>query len=394
MALSPAFHFPELHPARTAFAACSRWEEVRIVHASPWQTEALSASMLTCLGAMPAICHRGGATEIALEHFRLAGIEPPASLAAYGDEAEAVTLADGLAASGLRLATTLPHAPGIRALGASLVPPELYDHLNDKRNLSALCPDEATPARHIYGLSDLDRIEPALLDYPVYLKGAVEGGSGGGLDVRYCADAEAFEEALRWCRSVPEFKAAIVEAAIPFTASWCLNYAVLDGRIRYLGGAEQLFASRGLQNGSLIDPASPPPQKAVEIGTEICDRARSLGFRGICGLDMCVDGEGRVYFFDLNFRLAGSTCFILMQEGMEDRKSVGIMSAFNIEAPLADLLGRIEGDLRAKIFIPLQLYAGTADKGGPVSRIAGFVRAPSRDEALSLASEFRRRLSA
>ena len=105
--------------------------------------------------------------------------------------------------------------------------------------------------------------------------------------------------------------------------------------------------------------------------------------------------------FPRDFRIAGTLLIALLsltvsfsaQAAWPDNRTITFVVPFP-PGGNTDLLGRIEGDLRAKIFIPLQLYAGTADKGGPVSRIAGFVRAPSRDEALSLASEFRRRLSA
>jgi hypothetical protein len=136
MRIRPLFCFDELYPRLTAFAASSKWEDVRLVHHERWQTESLSGSMISCLGAMPAICHKNAATEAALDCFRLAGIDLPSHLETYRSDEEALIYARRMAASGLRLVTILPQSPEIRSVHACLVAPALYNYLNDKSNIS------------------------------------------------------------------------------------------------------------------------------------------------------------------------------------------------------------------------------------------------------------------
>src|ERR1017187_2605703 len=105
MKICPLASFEELHPRSTAFAASSRWEEVRLVHGQRWQTEAISGAMISCLGPMPAICHSNTVTEVALDFFWMSGIEPPACVETYNSNWEAAIYARRLAVAGLRLAT-------------------------------------------------------------------------------------------------------------------------------------------------------------------------------------------------------------------------------------------------------------------------------------------------
>ena len=99
---------------------------------------------------------------------------------------------------------------------------------------------------------------------------------------------------LAWFANVSAYKALILEREIPFTTTWCLNYAVLDRTVRWLGAAEQIFATPGVQCGSRIDPALQPSSYAVDIGREICAAAQARGYRGLAGLDMGVDASGRL----------------------------------------------------------------------------------------------------
>jgi hypothetical protein len=386
--------FSSLFPPDTAFAPCSSTKEAGRIYEEEWRSESITGVVMSCLGRMPAICHQNVATEAALDFFRLAGVEPPSRLGTYASEGEALALARRFVADGLRLASIYPHIESIRALDAGLVAPALYDWLNDKTNLEHLCPASFIPKRRVLSRESVPSLQPGEQTYPLVAKGAVAGANGSGNDVRLCTHEKDLAEFLSWFAEMPVFKALILEEAIPFTATWCLNYAVLDKKIHWLGGAEQLFSSPTEQSGSRIDPALPPPAEAIDIGRDICASAQAKGFRGIAGLDMCVDQGARVYFFDLNFRLASSTCFILISGSMEDQNLVGLTVDGLYPGPIADFLPRLEDLARAGQFVPLRLYDGSTCKLGEApSVIDGFVRGEDRDAAQDLVKEVENRLS-
>lgn len=385
--------FAALHPPDTAFVPCSSLKETALVLEDEWRTESITGTMLTCLGRMPALCHRNAATDTALDFFRLAGIEPPSSLETYTSDDEAVSLARRLAAKGLQFASIYPQIESIRALDACLVDSRLYGWLNDKTNLEFLCPAPYLPRREIYSRMAAARLKTSDLDYPFYVKGAVAGANGAGNDVRRCTNDEEFRAALAWFRDATGYQTLIIEQEIPFTATWCLNYAILDKSVRWLGGAEQLFAGPGHQSGNCIDPKRPPPAPAVDIGLEIGAAAQAKGYRGLAGFDMCVDADGRVFFFDLNFRQAACTCLILLNRALEDRTGVAVTCSSNVPGPLPDAMARVEDLARAKRFIPTRLYDGAnCTLGDAPSVVTGFVRAPDRESADALVKEFEARL--
>jgi hypothetical protein len=386
-------NYAALHPPGTAFVPCSSLKEAGLVLEEEWRMESITGSMVPCLGSMPALVHRNAATDAALDFFRLAGIELPSSLETYASDDEATKLARRLAARGLRFATIYPQIESIRALGACLVTPELYGWLNDKTNLEFLCPAPNLPRREIYSRAAASRLKTSRLEYPFYVKGAVAGANGSGNDVRRCANDKDFRAALDWFRDATGYQTLIVEQEIPFTATWCLNFAILDRSVRWIGGAEQLFESPGNQNGSVIDPRKPPPSRAVDIGLEICEAAQAKGYRGIAGFDMCVDADGGIYFFDLNFRQAACTCLILLERALEDPTRVSLTCNFNVPGRLADRLARLEDLARAKSFIPVRLYDGSAcTLGDAPSVVTGFVRGHDHDAAQALVKEMESRL--
>lgn len=387
--------FAELFPPQTAFVPCSSTKEAARIYDEEWRSESITGVATACLGAMPAICHRNVATDAALGFFRLAGLEPPSRLITYATEDESVALARAFAEDGIRLATVYPHIEPIRKLNAALVPPELYNWLNDKSNLEQLCPAAYVPERRVVARDCVPSVRPDDQVYPLVAKGAVAGANGSGEDVRLCKNEKEFAAFLDWFADMPMFKALILEPAIPFTATWCLNYSVLDDQVRWLGAAEQVFETPTNQSGSCIDPALPPPAEAIEVGMEICASARDKGFRGICGLDCCVDPAGGIFFFDLNFRLASSTGFILVSGALEDDNLVGLTVGAELPGPLTEGLKRVEDLARDRRFIPLRLYDGTESQvAGAPSVVTGFVRGPDRDAAEALAKEFSARLSA
>lgn len=362
----PAHTFASLHPPGTALVPLSSYADLRMVADRPWQTETISGNIVSCLGDLPALMHRRAFPEAAAEFMQWSGLEPPQDLTLYDDEADAMALARRLASRPLRLASVYPLPRPLRDETSLLVSPATYERLNSKANLADFCPAEMVPDRFVLAPSDTP---PATspFGYPVVVKGAVDGANGAGLNTRICHTDADFTDAVAAFGPASGFSAVIVERYLPFHTSWCINYGIPDDDVIYLGAAEQLFGEPGQQSGSLIDPRNSPPQEAIDAGLEICRRARASGYLGLCGFDMCVS-EGRIYFFDLNFRLASSTCPLLLFSGVGN-DNVALTANFSFALPYTEGLQRARPFAQGGLFVPTRFYDGTTYPGGDAPKL-------------------------
>jgi hypothetical protein len=382
----------QLLPANTAFAACFDPHTVRLIFPNEWQIEAASGVSLPILGEMPAFCHANAMTDAALAFFEQAGVKIAPSIVPFSSEAEAMEIAKALAKNEYRFAYTFQLASSVRRAGPLLVEPALYRWLNNKANLAQLCDPRWLPFRRIFSVSEVSDLRSRSPNGPVYVKGGTDAASGGGLDVRYCPDPETWSSALDWIESTADlFTACIVEDAIPFSVSWCLNFVVSDEGVRYLGAAEQLFSAQGVQSGSLIDDAIQPPVEAVQIGYRVSARAKHHGYRGFAGYDMCTDQHGRTYFFDFNFRVNLSTNLLLFhrKEVSERGPRVSMTCSRLTMSPLEEALLKIEHLASRGVFIPTRLYDGSKHRpGGAPSIVTGILTSASRAAVADLEKEF------
>jgi len=397
--IAPIETLETLFPRQTAFASISRGEDLPALLYENWQLESISGTTLSCLGAMPGIAHHAVASEVAFDYFRMAGLEPPSRLETYGSHEEAVSIASRMTQEGLRLASIYPSLREIRSLDKSLVAPEIYDHVNDKRNLASLCPAAFVPSRKIFSLDETEKLQGNAFQFPAFVKGALAGANGGGRDIFYCRTEQDFDAALQWFQSKPFFTGLVVEDPIAVRSNWCLNFSILDNDIRYIGAAEQVFEAVAKQSGSIIDPQNPPPRQAIEVGQDICRAAQAMGFRGIAGMDMCIDGAGKIYFFDLNFRINSCTCLILLHAGLMrdapgNARPISSMHTFFMPGRLSDLMMPLDEMIQQGEFFPLQLYDGSMFDGPPAPcRIAGIFRSTTRAEGKAMIEQARACLS-
>ena len=344
----PRLGFDALHPPDTVFAPRSSVERTHWFGLPPWRLDALTGTTIACMGSMPLICHAGVATEVALSFLESAGLTRPKSLLLYRDEREAVARARECVSAGMRLAYIYPPPPGADADEMLLVPLDAYGSLNDKARLGELVASLHVPPRRIVAPDEIAGLLAAWPGRPVFVKGAIRGAHGAGRDVRRCASAAEWTEAIAWLLGERAHLAGVVvEDEIHFVSTWCLSFAVLAAECLYLGAAEQLFSSVGTQSGSRIDPRHPPPQAAVAVAQAIAERARGLGYRGICGFDVGVDADGHVFAFDLNFRSNASTPQVLMHDAATRRIGAAVSQSFTF---------RLKGSLEAALD-PLRAYA-------------------------------------
>ena len=383
--LVPKATLAELHPPKTAYTVRSSLDRTRWVFWDASSLEAVTGFPLPVAGSMPLICHRGAATEEALQIMRLAGLEPPGDLRLYESEAEAVALMQALAAEGMKLAYTYPPPAGADDPARLLVPLKLYGALNDKASLEEfISPEHLAPRRFL--TLEAARHEPPL-EKPIYLKVSHAGACGGGVDVRYCGSVADWHGALDEFGARQSFGLRLVlEEALDIPTCWCLSMAIRDDDVIHLGAAIQLFDKPGLQIGSLIDPSRPPSEAAIELALDAGAKARQRGYRGLAGADIGQDTQGRLFVFDLNFRINSSTPQVLLHDAATARVGARVSRSFNASVPhrLASLLERIAPYVAEGRFVPVRLYDPGA---GGNSRITGMVVEHSAEAAERFVSD-------
>jgi hypothetical protein len=378
--------FYDLFPKGTVFAPRSTAERTRWAFSMPMSLDTSTGNAMTVMGRMPLICHRAVATAPALEFLRSAGHTLSPDMVTYETEEEAVELALARANQGQRLAYICPPPEALENSPNLLLPVREYNFLNNKANMPCLVDPRFLPQRQMVPPDGLDELSARPLERPVFLKVACSGASGGGLDVRYCPDAQSWSDALEWLRDRCDgITGLLIEEAVDIRTCWCLNVGVCQTGTRYLGAATQLFAEPGHQSGSRIDPDDQPPAQAVELALAIAEKARLRGFLGVAGFDIGSSPQGGLYVFDLNFRTNGSTPQVLLHGAATSRAGVRISQSWHsvIPGPLEPLLERLTPFADAGRFVPTRFYAATEVSQGK-SMLTGFVVADTVEETDSL----------
>lgn len=341
--------------------------------------DAFPAGFVTLTGGLPLLIFHGSSRREARALVTGAGLPWPDNLLEYGNEAEFLALLHRAAPRRLVFQNAHPPDPSLDAL--YWIPRELLTRLNNKAELESLVPREACPPRKTMSLEDAAALnfEPGTT---VVLKGSTSMSSGSGGAVLIARDEAAV-------RSVPARLAGcdrvVVEEFQPFTRTMCLNLAAdYQGVVHYIGSADQVVADDGTYLSSWVNPELAPPESAVAIARDIMTRAASMGYVGFAGFDLGLLPDGRALFFDLNFRVCGSTPTLLWYDEVRRRVGPGAWArAISISGrvPFADLCetGRRLADERH--FLPTGGFdpSGTIWEGRLPS-IRGVMMGPDRAE--------------
>lgn len=384
--VTPAAFFSQLYPPRTVFMPRTNLHHVRWVYEDDYRLDASTGVILTAMGNMPLVCHRNAATASIVEFLRQAGLKLSSNITTYQTEAEAVAIALHHIRQGEKLVYFYPPPPALDSSDGLAVPVPLYNRLNDKANLAHLVDVNFLPRHRMVPTKDLLQLLDCLPGEKVFIKACNPGASGSGMDVIYCPDTESRIKALEWMETRLEGLSGIrIEEEVAVGSCWCLNMAVLESEVRYLGAATQLFSEPARQCGSRIDPDDLPSDPVVSIAMAVAERARKMGFRGVAGFDIGVNSYGHPYVFDLNFRVVGSTMQVLLHESAVRRTGARISQSWRsmVKGTLAPALECISDFARRGQFIPVGLFEMTPATGGK-SIIAGMIVAPTLAEIESI----------
>jgi len=297
--------------------------------------DAFAGAFVTVTGGIPFITFRGSTTRESRALVTGAGLPWPENLLEYGSEEEFLALLQRAKAQSLVFQNAHPPDPSLDL--AYWIPRALLTRLNDKAELEGLVPREACPPRRIMSLESAATLpfEPGTT---VVFKGSTSMSSGSGGAVLIARDEAAV-------RSLPERLAGcdrvVVEEFQPFTRTMCLNLAAdFQGVVHYVGSADQVVADDGTYMSSWVSPELTPPDSAISLAREIMMRAAAMGYIGFAGFDIGLLPDGRALFFDLNFRVCGSTPTLLWYDEVRRRIGPGAWArAITISAriPFAEL---------------------------------------------------------
>jgi hypothetical protein len=340
----------------------------------------LTGNQLTILGGMPILCAAGVSSPEALGLLHDAGFQVPAAPRRYRNGADYLRLLSDVSRSGRKIVVQHVHPITELAPDSCWVPPTTLSFLNNKGNLAELVDAPHRPARRIVTTTRLMAgLSPA--DLPVVVKAVTDESTGGGIDVLICGSSEELGRAAAYfgvCGRV------VVEDFIKITRNLCLNYAVTaEGRITYLGCAEQVSDAQGKYHGNWIDAESEAPAVAVEVGVRVVRAGLVRGYWGWVGVDMAIGEDGRVLVFDLNFRLNGSTAALLLAESV--RISLGSrvirLRSWKGRCTYREMLNAAYTAMGKGLLLPLNSYDPvTGGQPHAPPRMAGLIIGGSRDE--------------
>jgi len=348
----------------------------------------LTGGQLTILGSMPILCAAGVSSPEALQLLRDAGFQAPTAPCRYRDAADYLRLLSDLSAGRRRIVVQHVHPMSEMAPETCWVPPATLSFVNNKGNLAELVDATHLPARRIMATDRLTA-EPSPPNPPLVLKAITEESTGGGIDVLICGTAEELNRAAVYFRACAH---VVVEEFIKITRNLCLNYAVTaEGRITYLGCAEQVSDAQGRYHGNWIDAESDAPAVAVEVGVNVVRAGFDRGYWGCVGVDLAVGEDRRVVVFDLNFRLNGSTAALLLAESVRGNLGQPVirLRSWRGKGTYREMLSAAYTAMGKGLLLPLNSYDPVAG-GQPhaLPRMAGLIIGGSREEVNEREIEF------
>jgi len=343
-------------------------------------SNALTGGQLGIAGGMRVMCHRSVAGDQVLDLVRRAGFAVEARLERYGDRAEY----ERLLASRVPGTVVFQHAHPPEQADPSLcwVPLETLVGLNDKARLPDLAPAGAVPRRDIVPTRGPGAPSWASLSLPVVLKVPSHHSLGAGEGVRICRDRADLRAALDDLAMADRL---VVEEFLDIRDSWCVQFAfMVDGAVRWLGGAAQLVDGRGRYWGNWISAS--PPGAAADLGREIASRA-AAGYRGVAGFDIALTADGRFVVLDCNFRINGSTLGLLCRDAVEELHGAAEIQVRTLRdrRGWSSLRGIVEPLAREGRVLPFSGYDPAGEPAGGTARASVLVTGRTREEvALTL----------
>ncbi|WP_192929758.1 ATP-grasp domain-containing protein [Alkaliphilus serpentinus] len=281
---------------------------------NPAKIDFLTGAPLTIAGEMPIICSSTVATEDILNLLRESRLDVATLRLVYHKKEDYYDILNLFNAQEKKLVINHPHPNSEIHHQTYWIDPKLLGFLNNKAQLKELVPKEYIPARLTIHPNKIAESIKEFNSWPIIIKAASDEPNGGGYDVMICNSKEEIDDAYQYfstCHTV------VVEEYIDIEKSYNIQFArTIKEDIVYLGVSEQITTPSGIYIGNWLEKNLHPSEEIIKLGYAIMKKASSLGFIGICGFDIVVAKDNRIYAIDLNFRLNGSTAAVLLQDSI------------------------------------------------------------------------------
>jgi hypothetical protein len=339
----------------------------------------MAGTLLAMSGATPYLCARTVSTKEALKLLSDASLQVPNELFQYQGAEDYLHGLDFLCRQGKTFAMQHVHLTTDVASENCLIPPSILSFLNNKANYREIVDNTYLQHRTIHS-SGLIFEKLSSLWLPVVIKASTDETSGGGFDVFICRSEHDLKEAEKKFQACSR---VVVEEYLEIHRNLCLNYAVTaNGKIIYIGSAEQVSDAEGKYQGNWIDPQSEAPPEAVKLGHDIVQRSFEYGYWGFVGLDMAVQDDGYIIVFDLNFRVCGSTCALALAEAVRKNLGQPVIRSRNLvgKGTYGKMLDNTYKAMERKLMIPIASYDPAAGGYSTMPIIRGLIMGKTREE--------------
>jgi hypothetical protein len=379
--LVPQMNLGEIYAAAYSFNPRASFSKYPLGTMEQDHLNFLSGTSLCIAGNMPVLCSRSTVDPRALRLLELTGLAIGSRLVVYDDAASYLEI---LNQPSRRWVVQHIHPVNEIPPKQYWIQRDLLAFLNNKANLGNLVSKACVPARRSFAKGS--PIERKAVRYPVVVKVASDESISGGLGVRICRDAAAFEEALELFGTA---RRLILESHLPIRRNLCIQFAILpDGTVSYIGAAEQVIDAKGAYLGNWLDQTLAPSPAAKLACRLAAERAARAGYRGVAGFDTAELGDGRVFIFDINFRLNGSTLPLFFHQALTARYGKPVLRTrfCKFSGSYRQLLAHLERWSGDGKFIPFAIQR-PQEESQP-ARVFGVLMGKNRAEVTALAEQW------
>lgn len=181
----------------------------------------------------------------------------------------------------------------------------------DKLLFKSVCRQNGVPvARDFYVTADLKQEDIDAIEYPVIVKPADNAGSRG---ISYCKSKDTIMQSLEYALSFSESKRVVVEELLQ-GHEVVAYYTIADGEAVFSSMFDKYARIEREGFNALMDayvyPSNRVHQFIKEHDASVRNLVRAIGLKnGVISLQGFAQPDGSIVFFELGFRLGGTSAF-------------------------------------------------------------------------------------